>query len=263
MRVKEYLPTGRNISRHLRFDSIAAPFFHAGSKTGCLTLHGFCGTPANVRPLADALASAGYTVYAPLLSGHGTALRDMDAQNENIWIQDARNAYRRLQEEGCTQIVVMGLSMGGLLASVVAQTEPCAGLVLMSAPFIMREYLRTAMRMSAVFPYILAPGETRYQRNSYRQGYTGTPLRKLHDLERLTVRARGGLYKITCPTLILQSALDNRVDMESIPIVQNGVSTPDVSTIMLEHSKHCCTFGPEKELVAEYCLDFVQRVTHA
>ena len=40
-------------------------------------LHGFTGNPQSMRPLAEALAAAGYTVDLPLLPGHGTAIEDM------------------------------------------------------------------------------------------------------------------------------------------------------------------------------------------
>lgn len=258
MRIKSYLPSKKNIQKRRFFDSLAESFLHEGSDVGCVLLHGFTGTPANVLVQARALARGGYTVYAPLLSGHGTTLRDMDAQNENIWIADALAAYDKLLALGCTRIFVMGLSMGGLLASVVAQSRACAGLVLMSTPFLMKGYLYKAKRMSNIMPYILLHGETRYQLDSFRQGYSGAPLRKLYDLDRLSIRARGNLYKITCPLLVLQSARDKRVDLESVDIVMNGVHSVEKKHIQLENSPHGCSFGPERELVAQYCVEFVK-----
>lgn len=259
MSIKSYVPSKRNIRKRVFFDSLAFPYYHAGNHIGCVVLHGFTGTPANVRVVAEALAGAGYTVYAPLLSGHGTTLQDMDAQTESVWIADAAEAYDKLKAAGCTRIYMMGLSMGGLLAAITAQTHVCAGLVLMSTPFRMRQYLQTARRISGVLPYILLQGEARYQLDSYRQGYAGAPLRKLNDLDRLSLRARGGLYKITCPTLVLQSANDKRVDMSSVDIAMNGIASDDIRHIQLMHSPHGCSFGPERDLVAEHCVQFVRQ----
>ena len=42
-----------------------------------LVLHGFTGNPQSLRPLAEAVADAGFTVDLPLLPGHGTAVEDM------------------------------------------------------------------------------------------------------------------------------------------------------------------------------------------
>lgn len=247
-------------SKAQAFDELAQPFFHQGDETGCLVLHGFTGTTANVRVVADKLAEAGYTVYAPLLSGHGTTLADMDAQTGEIWLQDAQRAYDRLLEAGCRHIFLLGLSMGGILVSLLAQQRPCDGLVLMSTPFRMRGYLRNAMRASSAVRYLYTDVGSRHAADPYAQGYPGVPLRKLRDLDELTIRARGGLYKLSCPILILQSALDTRVDLKSVPIAQYGVHSEDVTTILLQNSPHGCSYGPERDLVAEYSLAFVQSV---
>ncbi len=251
---------GRDVSPEA-FNELVRPFFHKGDETGCLVLHGFTGTPANIRVVADKLAEAGYTVYAPLLSGHGTTLRDMDAQTGDIWVNDAMQAYDRLVDAGCTRIFLLGLSMGGILCALAAQQRQCDGLVLMSTPFRMRRYLRNAMRMSPALKYLITQtGTARRTQDPYAQGYPGVPLRKLRDLDELTLRARGGLYKLECPILILQSGLDNRVDMKSVPIAQYGVRSKDVTAILLQHSPHGCSYGPERDLVAAYCLEFVQRI---
>lgn len=261
MKLKRYWPGKRVLTRRRFFDSLAQPFYRQGDEVGCVVLHGFTGTPANVRVVADKLAEAGYTVYAPLLQGHGTTLADMDTKTAEDWIQDAEAAYDKLIGAGCKRIFLMGLSMGGVLASLLAQERPCDGLVLMSTPFRMRRYLHSAMRVSPMLHYIITQADLHsYQIDSYSQGYPGAPLRKLFDLERLTVRARGGLYKLKCPILILQSAQDNRVDLKSVPITQYGVNSTDITTIMLQHSPHGCSFGPERDAVAAHCLAFVQRI---
>lgn len=259
MRIKSFVPTKGAVARRVFFDSLAASFFHQGGEVGCAVLHGFTGTPANVRVVADCLAGAGHTVYAPLLSGHGKTLRDMDDMTEEDWLRDAHAAYDRLREAGCKRIYLMGLSMGGLLAAITAAQRGADGLVLMSTPFMMRQYLHSASRISSLLPFIVY-GEDRYQRDSYKQGYAGAPLRKLKDLERLARKARGGLHQIHCPTLILQSANDKRVDMRSVHIAKYGVASEDVTVTVLERSPHGCTFGPERDLVATYCLNFVQKV---
>lgn len=224
-------------------------------------MHGFTGTPANVRVVSEALAGAGYTVYTPLLRGHGTSLREMDACTEQDWIEDAYAAYDYLVDAGCTRIVLIGLSMGGLLCAIVAQSKSCAGLILLSAPLRLRSYLINAKRMGSVVPFLVSEGEPpKYQIDSLRQGYRGVPLKKLRDLERMSVRARGGLYKIQCPVLVLQSAKDNRVDMRSVSIAKNGIGSGNVQVEFLAESPHVSTIGPEKELVAARCLSFVQQV---
>jgi carboxylesterase len=240
------------------FDELAEPFFHKGGDTGCLLMHGFGGTPATMRPVSDILADEGFTVYAPLLSGHGTTLGDMDSFSWEDWLNDARNAYDRLKAEGVKNIILMGFSMGGVLMSLLAEERECAGLVLMSAPFRVKRYIRRAAKLERLIPYAEI-SSVRREPNPYLQSYSGVAVSKLRDLSRLMMKARGGLYKIACPVLILQSVLDNKVDLSSVDIIKHGVSSLDKEVVWLEKSPHGCVYGPEQDKVKKACLEFAER----
>ena len=258
---------GFSISRAIarkdwRFDQTSQPFFHLGDDVGCLVLHGFLGTPANMRVIADALADCGWTVYSPLLSGHGTTLADMDRQSDEIWINDAFAAVERLKQEGCKRFIFIGLSMGGLLASILAQQIDCAGLVLLNTPFRMQRYLYKAMKLASIAPFLEVHTDPARTTGvfPFNQVYGGLPVRKLRDLERLTVRARGGLYRIRCPLLVMQSRQDNKVDLSSVLITQYGIQSKNLKVEWLENSPHGCSYGPERELIAKRCVEFAEQV---
>jgi carboxylesterase len=264
----ELLKTKFSISKSVKdktwdFDELAEPFFHRGGDTGCLLMHGFGGTPATVRPVADILAEEGFTVYAPLLRGHGTTLGDMDSYTWEDWLNDAGNAYDRLKAEGVKNIILMGFSMGGVLMSLLAEERDCAGLVLMSAPFRVKRYIRRAATLGRFIPYAeLRSNGISKNPNPYLQSYNGVAVSKLRDLSRLMMKARGGLYKISCPVLILQSALDNKVDLSSVDIVKHGVSSKDKEVVWLERSPHGCVYGPEQDKVKKACLEFAERISN-
>lgn len=260
MRITQYWPGKTARNREKFFDSMAQPFFHAGNDVGCAVLHGFTGTPANMRVVSEALAAAGYTVYAPLLSGHGTSLAQMDSCTAADWERDAFQAYARLEEAGCKRFYMLGLSMGGLLSAIVAAQRPCAGLVLLCTPLRLRSYLHTAGRAAPLLPFITTEDPApKYPRESLHQGYKGAPLRRLEDLELLSLRARSNLYRIQCPALVLQSVSDKRVDLRSVAIAQYGIGSGDVQAVWLQHSQHVCTVGPEREDVAAYCRTFIEQ----
>ncbi len=241
------------------FDESVRPFFHKGSKTGCLVMHGFTGTPATMLPVAHRLSEAGYTVYAPLLSGHGTTLGDMDGRRHGDWLNDALAAYDRLKLEGCDEVFLIGLSMGGLLMALTALKRPCGGLILLNTPFVMRAYLNIAAFISPLFPYALFTSPR--CPDPYSQGYHGAPTRRLKDVNKLARLAARGLPAIACPVLAIQSKKDSRVNLRSVSIIQAGLpSTPEI--VWLENSPHGCTYGPEKTLVADKCLEFIQRCSH-
>lgn len=243
------------------FDSLARPYFHKGGAVGCLLMHGFTGTPANVRFIADALAGEGYTVYSPMLSGHGTSLRDMNAQRHTDWLRDAEEGYEKLKEAGCTDIFVMGHSMGGVLAMLLAERKPVNGIVLFCAPLRLKAYLYLSAPLGALKPYWYDNVPATYQGNPYAQGYAGTPLRRIRDIRRLCALAKHDLQNITCPVLLFQSRSDNRVDLSSVGMIERGVTSAAFTTVYLERSTHGCPYGQEREDVAAKCLMFVEENT--
>ena len=108
--------------------------FHApvpGSKVGVLLVHGFTGSPAPLRPWAEQLHARGYSVSLPLLPGHGTRWQDLQGTTYDDWYAEADAAFAKLAAEH-EQVVVCGLSMGGLLGLALAQEHgrDVAGLVL-------------------------------------------------------------------------------------------------------------------------------------
>src|SRR3954471_7814388 len=67
-----------------------------GSSVGVLVVHGFTGTPASVRGIAQAMAAAGYDVELPRLPGHGTTVDDMLDTTWADWTGEVTSAVARL-----------------------------------------------------------------------------------------------------------------------------------------------------------------------
>ena len=98
-----------------------APFELPGKRPACLLIHGFTGTPWDVRPLGEALARAGHAVRAVRLPGHGTTPRAMLEAGAPDWLLACDEALAELPG---TQVAVAGLSLGALLALVLAARHP-------------------------------------------------------------------------------------------------------------------------------------------
>src|SRR5688572_7729976 len=71
-------------------DGDKSPFYARGTgQRAALCLHGFTGTPFEVRPLAEALAAQGYTTLAPVLAGHGGTVDDLAGTTHADWLASA------------------------------------------------------------------------------------------------------------------------------------------------------------------------------
>ncbi|WDC84711.1 hypothetical protein PL321_03340 [Caloramator sp. mosi_1] len=72
-------------------------YLFEGSDEGCLVIHGFTGTPAELRLLGERLHSKGYTVYGVRLKGHGTNVEEMEKCTYKDWIDSALEGYNLLR----------------------------------------------------------------------------------------------------------------------------------------------------------------------
>jgi carboxylesterase len=110
------------------------PFAQGDGPATAVLVHGFPGTPAEVRPLAAALQAIGWSVRAPLLPGFGP---DWGTLRERRWT-DWRDAVAGSLETAATSgapVMAVGFSMGGALTMAALETGAPADAAVLIAPF--------------------------------------------------------------------------------------------------------------------------------
>lgn len=239
----------------------AMPFYFKGNDIGCLIIHGFTGSPAQMRLLGEVLRKEGYTVSGILLKGHGTTIEDMEKTNWQDWWNTAKEAYAKLKQE-CRKVYVMGLSMGGILSLLLAETYEIDKVISIAAP------IRIYSKLSYLAPILkyfkkyeqwaelpLAQGEVG---DPYTQAYKKIPVAAIPSLLKLMRKAEKGLHHIMAPILIIQSRMDETVIPQSAQMIYEGVASREKQLIWLEKSKHVCTLGPEREYMHEQMVRFLK-----
>lgn len=110
------------------------PFSQGEGPATAVLVHGFPGTPAEVRPLASALVSIGWRVHAPLLAGFGP---DWNTLRERRWTEwrDAVVGSLATAATAGAPVMVVGFSMGGSLAMAALETGAPADSAVHIAPF--------------------------------------------------------------------------------------------------------------------------------
>jgi len=227
-----------------------------------LVLHGFTGNPQSMRPLAEALAGAGYSVDLPLLPGHGTAMEDLIPTRWADWSGAAESAYSKLAAH-CDAVAVVALSMGGTLACWLAEHHgEIRGLALVN-PFIdpPAESFRDVMRGLLESGTDLAPGvgSDIAKEGMAELAYPGTPIEAALSLFEGIDGTAADLGRISCPVLLLSSRHDHVVPSSSGDVLCAGVAGP-IERVWLENSYHVATLDHDADEITTRALAFVAGV---
>src|SRR5258708_34636281 len=83
------------------------PFRLGSGDRGVLLIHGFCGTPPEMRGLGEHLAQSGFRVHGALLAGCGTTPEDPAATSWADWLAGAPTRVAPLKREG-RQVIAAG-----------------------------------------------------------------------------------------------------------------------------------------------------------
>ena len=244
-----------------------SPFFLDGGATGALLIHGFTGSPPEMRLVGDYLHERGFTISAPLLPGHGTCVEDMNLCRWRDWTDHAEGALRDLQDR-CERVFVGGLSMGTLLSVYLAAYHPEVSGAVLYAPAVKVEsrliYLTPVLKH--VLPVWSKSGksdEGEPEEQLHYWSYEAYPVRAAHEVLKLVYRVRRLLPQVTCPALVFHAAHDKYVRAEGAQYTYDRIGSADKELVRLAHSGHALTVDVEWETVAERTYAFLRRVSAA
>ncbi|MEI6805822.1 MAG: alpha/beta fold hydrolase [Myxococcaceae bacterium] len=216
-----------------------------------LLLHGFTGHPSDVEPLKKAFEAQGFVCDVPLLPGHGTKPKDLNSIKMADWI-DCAQSY--------DSDMIVGLSMGGLLAILLAAQKPKSKLILLSPAFALQPLARLGIllarsgltRFIETLPKPAGSDIADPAARARSQAYQEVPLKGLIEFDRVRQQALLALPKVTCPVFSFFGARDHTVDVDrSSKLVSNPV--------IFEHSAHILPLDyDQKELISQ-CLKILEK----
>lgn len=210
----------------------------------CLLIHGFDGGPRELVSLHEILEKAGYDVYAPVLAGHQKSRKELASSRYADWIESAMQVYRTLEKD-YRRVVLIGFSMGGLIAAQLAVQSPPALLILGAAPAYFWN-----------IPVILRniQGNFRESLRTYWYQSRSKPLRALLEFLKVRRKTRPVFSEIYCPALVLQNLDDDTVPLKSAYRILSQLSGA-TKLLVYPRGGHLLFAGPEADAV---CRDVVQ-----
>ncbi len=231
-------------------------------RIGVLLLHGFTSDVATVSGLVPYLDEAGIPYKMPILRGHGTRYQDLHGVTDRDWYADAERALLRLWND-VDRIVVVGLSMGGLVALELAMRHPdkICGLVTVAAA------LKFADPLSALTPMLSRvvkywPSPESFNDPSLKvncKNYPKFATSAFAHLFDYSQRIAEKLREVHVPIRVLQSKKDQIVAPESANIIYEKVSSQVREIVWYEKSGHEMMQDLEADKVFADIMEFVHR----
>lgn len=244
--------------------TIGAPFDLGDGPIGIVLVHGFTGTPYEMRFLGGELARAGFRVRGLRLPGHGTRLEDLDATRWTDWadgVEDAYDALRKL----CDKVAVVGQSLGGLLALHLASKRPdVAGVASLATPLwlegmsarVAQWAADGALRRFKSIPKLRGSDVRDSRVRKLNPSYRAIPTRALAELSAFMRVVDGCLDKVTQPVLVIHGEHDHTAPVACAARIAQR--TRAVRTCILPRSYHLVSADVERDIVASEVAAFVR-----
>ena len=212
------------------------PFEFGAGPGAILLLHGFPGTPAELRPLGALLAAQGWRVNAPLLPGLGPQIPQLHGVRGADWLAAARQTWQatsRAARAAGQPAGLVGYSLGGALALQLAAADPPDFLILLAPFWRLNSWLHYALPLAPLLlpsmrPFARASFDDPALREALATLGSGIDIEEpevqiylrdefvvrsalLNDIRRLGQQAYRRAAEVTAPTLIFQGRQDEVV----------------------------------------------------
>ena len=239
----------------------AEPFFLPGNKTGCILVHGFTGTPKEMRWLGEFLNEKSVTVIAPRLAGHATEPGEMQRSNWQDWVTSVEDAYRFIRPN-VKKLFIIGLSMGGILACITASYLKFEGLITISTPYEIPQKdwrLRFIRQFALIMPKVDKGKGDWHNQDAEKDhvDYPYQPTRSIAELLDLFVQLQESLPKLRLPSFHIHSTQDKSVPFIHLQKIVDNNGSSTKRTLIVHNSGHVVTREPDRFQVFQEIYDFI------
>jgi len=215
-----------------------------------LIIHGFTGNLYDNEYLMNYLEYEPILdVYAKTLPGHAQE-RFQDCKYSE-WVTFVEDEIEHLIQNGYREIYVVGHSMGGVLASIVANKyKQVKKLVLVNAAFDYFNFKQNKIDL-------LENKNFDKYKGILDKAFKTSP-GFIIEFTKLVRKYRNVINNIKCDTLILQSTEDEIIPLETGDFIYNNVSSNKKYLTLLNGCSHVVFRGNRKDEISEYIRVFLK-----
>lgn len=239
-----------------------------------LFIHGFTGGQSNFHDLPDRVAAEGWYVRTMCLPGHGTSPRDFERTSADAMTAGVLEEVRKLKS-GFPRVVLVGHSMGGALATLVAAEAEVDGLVLCSPFFGLSlddtlgistaGIIRAAATLLRWVPGRPGHGPVnKVENRPFIDAYEWIPSQGGLAALDLCDRANAAdvLRRIQAPLLLIHSRADTVTSPRAAEAAVERMASASREIIWLEKSDHVIFWDYEESTVVDSVLRYLKEVEH-
>jgi carboxylesterase len=249
----------------LPFDpDVVRPWTLGSGPRGALLLHGFAGTPPELRRLGEHLAANGWRCRAPAIAGHAVTPEDLERTTWLDWVASATEALDELAAE-CEQVVVAGQSMGGTMAlHLAARHDRIQAVATLAAPVWLKDW---RLRLLPVAKHVVrwdVPGDDVDlfwpEAVNELHSYGRRPTRAIRQLDLFCATVRRELALIRQPVLVMHGGRDRVIDPRNAVDVERGlVCSVAVERHMYPRSGHGMSVDVDRDDINTRVLRWFDR----
>lgn len=238
----------------------AEPVFYEGGDTGIIFFHGFTGSPYEGKEFASHFSQKGYTVWVPLLPGHGTHPKDLINVSWRDWYAFGEDCLSRLKKH-CERIILVGQSMGSSLALSLAAHHQVEAVISLAGAVFLKDWRLIFLPIARKFiPYHYksrGPDISLKEAKKNSASYRKYPVKSIDEFLSLLSFARENLPKIRVPLVLIHSENDHTVTYKNMDYIYTHVSSTIKKKFTLQNSYHIVSIDRDRDQVFQIIENFL------
>lgn len=202
-------------------------------------IHGFMGSVEEFNNIDSVMKDYGYKTHSFYMSGHGS--NKNKKPNRKNWLNDCEENIEYLIEQGHQKIIIIGHSMGGIMAiNLALKYEAFIQKIILFSPAI--EYLLRNNGNVEVISNLKEMIKIFEQLDFKKDILKGEklPLSSFQEFRLLAKEHRNDIYDVKCPIMILQAEEDHIIPAQKIKEIYDELTITDKKFILIEKGSHWC-----------------------